>query len=544
MDKILVIALARIGDLVQCFPVFSDVNRLTGNEGISVMVQKELLPVAQLHPSVKEVIPFDGDKLLESVRNDGGWSKEGLDYLNSLIERVERLNPQLTVNLTHTSFSAMFCGSINSHEMRGRIDYPNRGPHFYGDWVRYFYTLLNSRICNAYNLVDVHREIAGGIPGLAEKMIIPEDARHFAREKLNGCSGKYKIALGVGANHPLRRWPATRWSETVAILRQRCDADFIFLGSLNERKIADNIAGNSNGRCLNLCGDTDPVQLAAVINECDAYIGHDSGPLHVAASLKKPCLGIFLAMASAWETAPYVEDAITIEPNISCHPCSEKGGCVDPKCHHLINSESVALSTISLLGNGVPPLPEGGIIKKTGFDSQNRLILEGQYKWGDNLGLTWRSLLDRMLTSWPQRKSSGDSRVISSGILPEMIEKIDELKNVIVPIAGQTIHEFGCSNGDAFGLYSDPMHRQIPFLISKFPEFRPVFELYDFDCLNGDLPGIGSRLEKVLIAQEKMLRRIALIQEQGFNLAEQNRKKVNELTVNAAGERHADRVAV
>ena len=84
MERILVIALARLGDLAQCFPAFSDLNRLCGGRGIALLVQKDLVPLAKLHPSARDIIPFDGDVLLGSLKEKGGWSKGAFTYLDVL----------------------------------------------------------------------------------------------------------------------------------------------------------------------------------------------------------------------------------------------------------------------------------------------------------------------------------------------------------------------------------------------------------------------------------------------------------------------------
>jgi len=44
--------------------------------------------------------------------------------------------------------------------------------------------------------------------------------------------------------------------------------------------------------CLNLAGKTSLGEMAALIAECDGFIGHDSGPFHIAAAVNTPCVAI------------------------------------------------------------------------------------------------------------------------------------------------------------------------------------------------------------------------------------------------------------
>jgi ADP-heptose:LPS heptosyltransferase len=50
--------------------------------------------------------------------------------------------------------------------------------------------------------------------------------------------------------------------------------------------------GSQKVRWVNLAGQTSVRELAAVIKACDLFIGEDSAPLHMAAALRKPSVGI------------------------------------------------------------------------------------------------------------------------------------------------------------------------------------------------------------------------------------------------------------
>ena len=51
------------------------------------------------------------------------------------------------------------------------------------------------------------------------------------------------------------------------------------------------------GPVLNLCGTTSPVTSALVMTEAKFYLGHDSGPMHLAALVGIRCVAIFSARA-------------------------------------------------------------------------------------------------------------------------------------------------------------------------------------------------------------------------------------------------------
>lgn len=522
MSQAIIIALSRIGDMFQCFPAFSDFNRFIGGKGINVLAQKEYAPVAELHGAVM-AIPFDGDAILNSLRMEKDWAQKGMETIRSLTDAIEEIHPRFVVNLTHTAFSANLCGMIGGYEKRGRVAHPRGVMSFNGDWTKYFFTLLNSRNCNPFNIVDINREITGGIIGEEDSIKIPFSAQEFAKQRLQSYHNKFTLALGIGANHPLRRLSAERWAETVQIINRFFKVHFVLVGGSDEKDIGQKIERNTPDNCLNLCGETDPLQLAAVINECDAYIGHDSGPLHIAAALKKPCLGIYLAMASVWETAPYVANALTIEPNIACHPCPENGRCNDPQCHLKITPDVVAHSLMCMLKNDPMPNSKEVRIRKTTFDESHFLNLVGNQTYtGDSLRFLWRKLLPNILTSWQERRSVVSSLPSEFPLQAELLEMLNEMKGDVIQLTQNFMQRLYRSDiaRDKSGF--DTLYRAIPALISKYPQFRPVFDLFSVECLEGETTPAGSRLEKVVSAQEKLLQRVSIIADWALNRQENN----------------------
>ncbi|MCX6639276.1 MAG: glycosyltransferase family 9 protein [bacterium] len=513
MGNILAIVLSRLGDLVQCYPAFSDLSRLSGESGVTVLVQKDLEKVARMHPCVKDTIPFDGDLLMPLLRQETNWSTDPLNYLGDVFKQIEALHPELVINLTHTGFSGRLCGLIPRTEVRGRTFYQNVGSAFCGEWTRYFFTLLTSRSCNAFNLVDIHRMIAGGLPGWPDRPVYDDKAHQFALGCLHNLHGQNVIALGIGAQHPLRRWPLERWLYTARLLRERCDAGLIIVGSASEKAQGDQIQADLDDHCLNICGQTDPMQLAAVLDQCDLFIGHDSGPLHLAAAMNTRALGIYLAMASAWETGPYLDGSVTLEPNLSCHPCSEKGNCADPICQKKIQPEVVADAAIRLLYGEHPGDYQDCVVRTSAWDEDGYIMLSGEHKPSDDFRLAWRKLLPLMLSMenpfWDEVTLSAHNTTV----LPVMQNSISELKDAIVQLMQQSIFDYEQAKSAGEEGKGSLFDLELPGMIARFPEYRPLFDLYRLDKLPGEDAHFRATLRNEIIAQDKLMRRISIIQE-------------------------------
>ena len=68
-----------------------------------------------------------------------------------------------------------------------------------------------------------------------------------------------------------------------------------------EESAASEFAGDGwravpgSGPVVNLCGALAPRESAAALARAEVFLGHDSGPMHMAASVGTPCVAVFAA---------------------------------------------------------------------------------------------------------------------------------------------------------------------------------------------------------------------------------------------------------
>jgi ADP-heptose:LPS heptosyltransferase len=101
-----------------------------------------------------------------------------------------------------------------------------------------------------------------------------------------------------GARWETKRWPLERMVEVMALAGERWHGSVVFVGGPGERAVCDaaatTLAIRSPGMTVrNLAGQTTLKQLAALVSRVDAVVSNDSGPLHLAAELGTPVLGIY-----------------------------------------------------------------------------------------------------------------------------------------------------------------------------------------------------------------------------------------------------------
>jgi len=113
----------------------------------------------------------------------------------------------------------------------------------------------------------------------------------LARQSLNG--GQRPVCMHIGARRLQmegKMWPLERFAELAARLVEQ---NFIPLitGVASEREMAEALCDSVHA-CRNLAGCTSIGEMAALISLADLFIGHDSGPFHIAAAVGTPCVAI------------------------------------------------------------------------------------------------------------------------------------------------------------------------------------------------------------------------------------------------------------
>ena len=99
----------------------------------------------------------------------------------------------------------------------------------------------------------------------------------------------------------------------------------IFTGSIKDKKLADYICENSAHKdTINLCGQTDLLELLYLYTKCSLVITPDSGSAHIALAAKEPYIISLFTSTSAKRTGPIGEKYISIQSSAKCSPCMKK----------------------------------------------------------------------------------------------------------------------------------------------------------------------------------------------------------------------------
>jgi heptosyltransferase-3 len=109
-------------------------------------------------------------------------------------------------------------------------------------------------------------------------------------------AGTKFLTLSVGGKIPLNNWGDENWGAVLAQLsREMPQLGLVLVGSADERERNDRLAQRWAGPTLNSCGRLTPRETAALIQRAEAFVGHDTGTLHLAAAVGTKIVGVYSA---------------------------------------------------------------------------------------------------------------------------------------------------------------------------------------------------------------------------------------------------------
>jgi heptosyltransferase-3 len=127
-----------------------------------------------------------------------------------------------------------------------------------------------------------------------------------AEHALAGLEAGRFIAVNTGGKAAQKDWGEGNWTRLLQLLRLEAgDRGLVFVGAAEDDARAQQLGLAWGGPFLSVCGALNPRQSAAVLARADVCIGHDSGPLHLAACMQTPTVGLFGDFNTARKWHPY-----------------------------------------------------------------------------------------------------------------------------------------------------------------------------------------------------------------------------------------------
>jgi len=152
---------------------------------------------------------------------------------------------------------------------------------------------------------------------------LSEEERNTASRALReaGIRSPYLVVC-VGSKAPAKDWGNDRWRNALEILSTRIPhVGLVGIGAASERGRTDDVLDSWTGAKANLCGLLLPRESGAVIEGAALYMGHDSGPMHLANAVGTPIVAVFAARSQPGIWFPHGQEAGVFYRDVPCAGC-------------------------------------------------------------------------------------------------------------------------------------------------------------------------------------------------------------------------------
>lgn len=141
-----------------------------------------------------------------------------------------------------------------------------------------------------------------------------------------------RVAIGAGASYGSAKcWPPGGFARLAEMLEAGSGAQVILFGTSREKQVSDAILAQTKARPVDLTGKTAIADLPALLSQCHAFVGNDSGAMHVAAAVGLPVVAIF-GPTDPEGTAPVTPRATVVRQKPFCAPCFLRKCPIDHRC--------------------------------------------------------------------------------------------------------------------------------------------------------------------------------------------------------------------
>ncbi len=308
-EKVLVIALKRVGDTILSIPALRAVKESLPRCQVTVFAGDEVKDILERIPYIDNIITWTpGSSFLQKARQ---------------LRRFSRKKFDLAVDFTcdHTLEGALLAFWSGA---RFRVGYGTSGRGFpFHSSVRHPGHSLHA----SEEILNIVRAISLDTGDRSPAITASEKASAVIQSFLKENNvGEQDLLVGIhpGGYYPTQRWPASRFAEVADRLIKKHKARIILMGGPKEEKLIAEIKANMTQHpiaFINQCLGN----LLALIQTCHVLICNNSGPLHLAAALGTLTVSTMgPTLPERWW--PQGEGHIVLRKNLACMPCNE-GRC-------------------------------------------------------------------------------------------------------------------------------------------------------------------------------------------------------------------------
>lgn len=329
--KILVYRLGSLGDTIMALPCFHFIKDKFANSEVTLLTNK---PISSKAAPLEAILGKNSFFFNNSINYPLGTRNPFLLLKIILIIRYRQIDTLINLSAARTKKTTL----------RDKIFFRMAGiKHFYGfptedrdfevvvDPQNGFFEWEASRLARRLSSL--------GNINLASSnnwdLMLSTNELTEASNILQKLPSQPILVISAGTKMQSKDWGEDNWIELISSLSSKLKSyTLIAIGAFEERDISDKCLNGWEGDKINLCGHISPRVSAAILSKAKIFVGHDSGPMHLAGSVGTPIVAIFSGINKPKQWYPRGDNNRIIYHETDCAGCklvtcvAEKKKCI------------------------------------------------------------------------------------------------------------------------------------------------------------------------------------------------------------------------
>lgn len=316
MDRILIVKLGSIGDIVHTLPAAAALRKRFPHARIDWMVEARARAILEGCPVI------DAQLVIDTMRWRRHWrASETPREIRRFLQRLRQTRYNLAIDFQGLFKSAVAARLSGAGQ---RIGFSR--DHLREPGARFFYTHTVTPPSSAQHVIAKNNALLQPLGITVDDWVFPiavtrEDQSYIEDQlRSNGCD--HFVIINPGGGWVNKLWPAERYGALARRLYEQWGLRSVITAGPGESGLVEAIRQGAPGKAT-VFFPTTIRQLAPLARKAKLFIGGDSGPLHIAAAAGTPILGIF-GPTLPERNGPFRPSDVVVRRELPCLGCFKR----------------------------------------------------------------------------------------------------------------------------------------------------------------------------------------------------------------------------
>lgn len=316
MEKILIIRLSSIGDIILTTPLIRAVRQKYPQAQIDFLIKSQFKSLLTHNPHISRLITFD------KVSND----------IKSIKEVIKNNKYDWIIDI-HRNFRSYYLTSgVGAKLVTRHKKYIIKRQLLV--WLGINVFSEKKPVLERY--FEAVRGLGVKYDEQGTEVFYSENHMALVNDLMvkEGCDENGRIiVICPGASFANKRWLPERLAVVGDELAYKENAQIVLLGGPEDKELCDTVRAKMRINAFNFAGKLSLLGSTAMLSKAIMAISNDTGLMHLAQSQNVPVVAIFGPTTEELGYFPIPNRSVVVQANVGCRPCTHNGLDKCPKGH-------------------------------------------------------------------------------------------------------------------------------------------------------------------------------------------------------------------